>query len=98
MITAKPLDTPAIALDTPHGDRTHVRDGRIASPMFPGGREPGLLTTFGPPPRPDSSPIAMDATTIAARQREGGGAPNQRQAPHDGSLWTRLTRFLRRQG
>lgn len=64
-------------------------------PMIPGAREPGMLTTFGVHAVVVSgSGIAMDAATTAARQREGGGAPNQRRAARDGSLlkdlWQRL--------
>jgi hypothetical protein len=38
----------------------------------------------------------MDAATIAARQREGGGAPNQRRPAREGSAWKRLGQTLRR--
>lgn len=44
---------------------------------------------------PDS-PTTMDAATIAARQREGGGAPNQRRPAREGSAWKRLGLTLRR--
>jgi hypothetical protein len=44
---------------------------------------------------PDS-PTTMDAATNAARQREGGGAPNQRRPAREGSAWTRLGPTLRR--
>jgi hypothetical protein len=69
-------------------------------PMFPGTREPGMLTTFGVHAAVFSGePIAMDAATTAARQREGGGAPNQRRPARDGSLlndlWRRLKGSLR---
>lgn len=65
-------------------------------PMFPGAREPGTLTTFGVPAVVFSgAPIAMDAATIAARQREGGGAPNQRRPAREGSLLKDLWRRLR---
>jgi hypothetical protein len=65
-------------------------------PMIPGAREPGMLTTFGVRARvtPDS-PSTMDAVTIAARQREGGGAPSERRPARDGSTWTRVWRPLR---
>jgi hypothetical protein len=73
-----------------------VRDERFKAPMIPGAREPGMLTTFGTPAVvfPDS-PTTMDAVTIAARQREGGGAPNQRRPAREGSAWTRLGQTLR---
>lgn len=48
---------------------------------IPGAREPGMLTTFRSAPAlpvPDG-PSTMDSATIADRQREGGGAPNQRR-------------------
>ena len=56
--------------------------------LIPGAREPSTLT----PRRPGSGGFAsrstkipagggsMDAATIAGRQREGGGAPNQRHS------------------
>ncbi len=69
---------------------------RFHTPMIPGAREPGVLTTFGVPPVVfRDSPTTMDATTIAARQREGGGAPSERRPPHEGSLWTRLKQAMR---
>jgi hypothetical protein len=69
-------------------------------PMIPGAREPGMLTTFGVHAVVFSGAgIAMDAATIAARQREGGGAPNQRRPAREGSLladlWRRMQGFLR---
>jgi hypothetical protein len=69
------------------------------TPMIPGAREPGMLTTFGVQPAViPNSPSTMDATTIAAREREGGGAPNQRGRARDGSpsksLGQKLRRFL----
>jgi hypothetical protein len=69
-------------------------------PMIPGAREPGMLTTFGVHAVVFSgAPIAMDAATTAARQREGGGAQNQRRPARDGSLlkdlWRRLQGSLR---
>lgn len=65
------------------------------TPMIPGAREPGMLTTFGVQPAViPHSPSTMDATTIAARQREGGGAPNQRRPAREGSSWKRLRHFL----
>jgi hypothetical protein len=83
--------------DLPVGSASRARDDHFTVPMIPGAREPGMLTTFGvhaiviPP-----SPSTMDAVTIAARQREGGGAPNQRRPAREGSAWTRLGRTLRR--
>lgn len=77
---------------------THVlmRDGRISTPMIPGAREPGVLTTFGVAASvTDAASRTMDAATIAAHQREGGGAPNQRRPARVGSRWQRLRRLLR---
>jgi len=70
------------------------------APMIPGAREPGMLTTFGVHAVVFSGAgIAMDAATTAARQREGGGAPNQRRPAREGSLlthlWQRMQGFLR---
>jgi hypothetical protein len=82
---------------SPAASALPVRDDRFKVPMIPGAREPGMLTTFGvhavviP-----ASPITMDAATIAARQREGGGAPNQRRPAREGSAWKRLGLTLRR--
>jgi hypothetical protein len=74
-----------------------VRGHGFDTPMIPGAREPGMLTTFGVVAAiiPDW-PKTMDAATIAARQREGGGAPSERRQPRQGSTWTRLTQTLRR--
>ncbi len=58
--------------------------------LIPGAREPGMLTTFAAPPasgRIPEEPSTMDATTIAERQREGGGAPNQRRPQGDEPRW-----------
>lgn len=76
--------------------RPQVRDDRFTTPMIPGSREPGMLTTFGVPAVviPDS-PSTMDAATIAARQREGGGAPNQRRPAREWSRWKSLNHALR---
>lgn len=73
-----------------------VRDDRLIAPMIPGAREPRTLTTFGVPAVviPDS-PSTMDATTIAARQREGGGAPSERRRPRHSSRWQNLKYALR---
>ena len=53
-----------------------VRGHGFDTPMIPGAREPGKLTTFGVVDAiiPDW-PKTMDAATTASRQREGGGAP-----------------------
>jgi hypothetical protein len=77
--------------------RPRLRDDRLSTPMIPGAREPGMLTTFGVPALviPQSA-STMDAATIAARQREGGGAPNQRRPARVGSPWTRLRQTLMR--
>ena len=102
---AEPDDVDLARLDDDGGTRPqltaegrpHVRDDRFKTPMIPGAREPGRLTTFGVPAVvsvPDS-PSTMDATTIAARQREGGGAPNQRRPPRDWSRWKSLKHVLR---
>ena len=59
---------------------------QVAKTLIPGARERSTLTSRRPGsggfasrsttiPAGDSS---MDAATIAGRQREGGGAPNQR--------------------
>ena len=72
---------------------------------IPGEREPGSLTTFGPIATtrmriiPDGS-SSLDAATIAERQREGGGAPNQRRAPRGEpetpGVWRGMRRFCAR--
>jgi hypothetical protein len=81
----------------PAGSAPRMRDDRIRVPMIPGAREPGMLTTFGVRPVVFSdSPTTMDAVTIAARQREGGGAPNQRRPAREGSALKRLGLTLRR--
>ena len=63
---------------------------QVAKTLIPGARERSTLT----PRRPGSGGFAsrtttipavdssMDAATIAGRQREGGGAPNQRTTDH----------------
>jgi hypothetical protein len=78
-------------------DRPPVRDDRFKTPMIPGSREPGMLTTFGVPAVVfiADSPSTMDAATIAARQREGGGAPNQRRPARVWSRWKSLKHALR---
>ena len=71
-------------------------DDHFPPRMIPGAREPGMQVRFGAPPvTVYDSPCTMDAATIAARQREGGGAPNQRRPPRERSLWGRLARRLR---
>jgi hypothetical protein len=73
---------------------THVDD--FPRQMIPGAREPGRQVTFGVEPVIiGGSPSTMDAATIASRQREGGGAPNQRRRPGDRTLWARWVRRLR---
>ena len=100
----EPNDVDLARLDDDGGgspvDRTpRVRDDRFGTPMIPGAREPGTLTTFGVHAVviPDS-PSTMDAATIAAREREGGGAPNHRGRARDGApsmgLGQKLRRFL----
>ena len=101
---AEPDDVDLARLDDDGGTRQQlagegrppVRDDRFKTPMIPGSREPGMLTTFGVPAviMPDS-PSTMDAATIAARQREGGGAPNQRRPTRDWSRWKSLKQALR---
>ena len=64
--------------------------------MIPGAREPGMQVRFGVQPVIiNGSPTTMDAATIAAHQRAGGGAPNQRRPAHERSLWGRMARRLR---
>jgi hypothetical protein len=65
--------------------------------MIPGAREPGMQVRFGAPPPVTvyNSPRTMDAATIAARQREGGGAPNQRRPPRERRTWKSLAHRLR---
>lgn len=68
----------------------------FSTPMIPGAREPGMLTTFSwPVVNRGDAPVTMDAATIAARQREGGGAPSERRRPRDRSRWRNLTQALR---
>jgi hypothetical protein len=68
----------------------------FSTPMIPGAREPGMLTTFD---RPvvilEDSPVTMAAATIAARQREGGGAPSERRRPRERSRWRNFKQALR---
>jgi len=67
------------------------------TPMIPGAREAGMLTRFAAPPIAISdTPCTMDAATIAARQREGGGSPSERRPAREGSSWARVSRTLRR--
>jgi hypothetical protein len=76
--------------------RPPVRDARIRTPMIPGAREPGMLTTFGVIPRFSTGALGpMDAATIAAHQREGGGAPSERRPAPLGSGWQRLKQLVR---
>jgi hypothetical protein len=92
-MNARPRRTVATDIDGPNEmDLARLDDdGGFRTPIIPGAREPVMLTTFGMHAIviPDS-PTTMDAATIAARQREGGGAPNQRRPAHEGSAWKRL--------
>ncbi len=75
----------------PYGPVEH-----FPTPMIPGAWETTPLTTFGVPPVVvEDASMTMDAATIAARQREGGGAPSERRPPRQGSTWTRLQKTLR---
>jgi hypothetical protein len=59
------------------------RDTAVPSALIPGAREPGMLTMVGTSPACAEIPDelgTMDAATVAERQREGGGAPNQRRS------------------
>lgn len=77
--------------------RPGVQGARFQTPMIPGAREPGKLTTFGVAPLAIAGSLGfMDATTIAAHQRAGGGAPNQRRPARSGSRWTRFRQSLLR--
>jgi hypothetical protein len=92
------LDDDGGSLQAPR-QRAARHDGAygFAPPMIPGAREPGILTRFAVPAvAVSASPCTMDAATIAARQREGGGAPSERRPAPQGSSWTRLSRTLRR--
>lgn len=95
----EPSDIDQARLDDDGGTRqrssgeTHLRmrDARIETPMIPGAREPGMLSTFGVPTIVfGGSPITMDAATIAAHQRDGGGGANQRRQAPAGSWSQRL--------
>jgi hypothetical protein len=93
-IARAPAPGPAVDLTRRKGSDA------FKAPMIPGAREPGMLTTFGVHAVVFSGAgIAMDAATTAARQREGGGAPNQRRPAREGSLltdlWQRMKGFLR---
>lgn len=68
-----------------------------AAGMFPGTREPGMLTTFGAPAASmpgTTEPLTMDAITIAEHQREGGGAPSQRRPVRERGGWNGSRRWL----
>ena len=64
-----------------------AREAAVPSALIPGAREPGKLTmpgtSAGLAQIPDD-PGTMEGATVAERQREGGGAPNQRR-PAEGS-------------
>lgn len=100
----EPNDTDLARLDDDGGGSQPPRHGArndgaygFRTSMIPGAREPGKLTTFGVQPVViPNSPSTMDATTIAAREREGGGAPNQRGRARDGSASKSLGQKLRR--
>ena len=91
------LDDNGGRLQTPRQGATR-HDGAygFSTPMIPGAREPGMLTTFG---RPvvilEDSPVTMDAATIAAHQREGGGSPSERRRPGERSRWRNFKQALR---
>ena len=71
-------------------------DDHFPPRMIPGAREPGAQVRFSAPPvTVYNSPCTMDAATIAARQREGGGAASERRPPGERSMWGRLARRLR---
>ena len=75
-------------------DHTRAREPGV---MIPGAREPGMLTSFRSTAArvlPPAGPSTMDAATIAACQREGGGAPSQRRSADERS-WKGLVRRLR---
>ena len=76
--------------------RPRMRDERLKEPMIPGAREPGMLTTFARTVAVlEDSLVTMDAATIAARQREGGGAPSERRRHRERSRWQNLKDALR---
>ena len=74
-----------------------TRDGRIAVPMIPGAREPGISTTFGQHSVVIlvDGPSTMDAATIALHQKAGGGGPAQRRRARQQSPWNAWARRLR---
>jgi len=77
-----------------------THDGRLAVPMIPGTREPGVPTTFGQHSVVIhmDGPSTMDAATIAMHQKEGGGGPAQRRRARRQSPWNvwvlKLRHFL----
>ena len=74
------------------GNWQMAEDPALPTPLIPGAREPGMLTTFGTSPPSAQVPdgwSTMDAATIAERQREGGGAPSQRRPASERS-WPNL--------
>lgn len=59
------------------------RETAVPSALIPGAREPGMLTMLRTSAASAQIPDGlgtMDAATVAERQREGGGAPNQRSS------------------
>lgn len=96
-ISLSRLDDDGIGAEAPRQSATrHAGAYGFSTPMIPGDREPGMLTTFG---RPvvilEDSPVTMDAATIAAHQREGGGAPRERRRPRVTSRWQNVKQAFR---
>ena len=78
-----------VRMDDDGGWQT-AREPALPTILIPGAREPGMLSTFGTPDanlRILDGPGTMDAVTTAERQREGGGAPNQRRRAGEASPW-----------
>ena len=69
----------------------------VPTGTIPGEREPGPQTRFGAPTTSTRilSDWPMSAATIADRQREGGGGPNQRRRAR-AAIWSRRWQALRR--
>ena len=82
-------------------DETASRAGheqQHARMPIPGAREPHALPTGQSSVtgvQIPNGPGTMDAATIAERQREGGGAPNQRRAAAERLGWRGLAHLLR---
>lgn len=81
-----------VRMDDDDGGWQVAREPALPIVLIPGARERGMLTMFGPAAAtawtPDG-PSTMDATTIAERQREGGGAPSRRRPARERS-WPNL--------